>query len=200
MITDEQFTAFPKMARLQREVIVTEKIDGTNAQIHITDDGKMRFGSRTRWITPGDDNFGFARWATDHKDELMQLGPGRHFGEWWGRGIQRNYGLKERRFSLFNVTRWCLHNETPKAIPTADPRTIKMQDMLPACCHLVPVLRCGVNLTTIADSALYELFQRGSLAAPGFMNPEGIVLFHVAGNVGFKMTLDNDGVPKSTLK
>ena len=200
MITDEQFTPFPKMARLQREVIVTEKIDGTNAQIHITEDGKMLFGSRTRWITPGDDNFGFARWATDHKDELMQLGPGRHFGEWWGRGIQRNYGLSYRRFSLFNVTRWCPHGEVPKAIPTADPRTIKMQDMLPACCHLVPVLRCGINLTTIADSALYELWQRGSLAAPGFMNPEGIVVFHTAGNVGFKMTLDNDGVPKSTLK
>ena len=199
-MNDEQFTAFPKMARLQREVIVTEKIDGTNAQVYITDDGKMLFGSRTRWIIPGDDNFGFAKWATDHKDELMQLGPGRHFGEWWGRGIQRNYGLEERRFSLFNVSRWCLHNETPKAIPTADPRTIKMQDMLPACCHLVPVLRCGINLTTIADSALYELFQRGSLAAPGFMRPEGIVVFHTAGNVGFKMILDNDGVPKSTLK
>ena len=200
MNDEHPFTAFPKMARLQREVIVTEKIDGTNAQVYISDDGKMLLGSRTRWITPEDDNFGFARWATDHKDELMQLGPGRHFGEWWGRGIQRNYGLEERRFSLFNVARWCLHNETPKAIPTADPRNVKSQDMLPACCHLVPVLRYGVNLTTIADSALYELRQRGSLAAPGFMNPEGIVVFHVAGNVGFKMTLDNDGVPKSSLK
>lgn len=200
MNDEHPFTAFPKMARLQREVIVTEKIDGTNAQVHITDDGKMLFGSRTRWITPGDDNFGFAKWATDNKEELLKLGPGRHFGEWWGRGIQRNYGLSYRRFSLFNVSRWCPHGEVPKAIPTADPRTIKMQDMLPACCHLVPVLRCGVNLTTIADSALYELFQRGSLAAPGFMRPEGIVVFHVAGNVGFKMTLDNDGVPKSSLK
>jgi hypothetical protein len=32
------------------------------------------------------------------------------------------------------------------------------------------------------------------------MHPEGIVVFHTAGNVGFKMTLDNDGVPKSSLK
>ena len=200
MNDEHPFTAFPKMARLQRDVIVTEKIDGTNAQVYITDDGKMLFGSRTRWITPGDDNFGFARWATDNKEELLKLGPGRHFGEWWGRGIQRNYGLNYRRFSLFNVVQWCPHGEEPKQIPTADPRTVKMQDMLPACCHLVPVLRCGINLTTIADSALYELFQRGSLAAPGFMRPEGIVVFHVAGNVGFKMTLDNDGVPKSLLK
>ena len=199
-MNDEQFTQFPKMARLQREVIVTEKIDGTNAQVYITDDGKMLFGSRTRWITPGDDNFGFARWATDHKDELMQLGPGRHFGEWWGRGIQRNYGLNYRRFSLFNVVRWCPHGEVPKAIPTADPRNVKMQEMLPSCCHLVPILWQGLFSTAEATIQLWELGQTGSQAAPGFMNPEGIVLFHTAGNVGFKMTLDNDGVPKSTLK
>ena len=198
--TIEPFTPFPKMARLQREVIITEKIDGTNAQIYITDDGRMLTGSRTRWITPEDDNFGFAAWARDHKDELMQLGSGHHFGEWWGRGIQRNYGLEERRFSLFNVARWCLHNEEPKQIPTADPRIVKMQDVLPACCHLVPTLRRGINITTMAESALYELFQGGSVAAPRFMRPEGIVVFHVAGNVGFKMTLDNDGVPKSSLK
>ena len=199
-MNDEQFTQFPKMARLQREVIVTEKIDGTNALVYITDDGKMLFGSRTRWITPGDDNFGFARWATDNKEELLKLGPGRHFGEWWGRGIQRNYGLNYRRFSLFNVVRWCPHGEVPKAIPTADPRTVKMQDMLPACCHLVPILWQGLFSTAEATIQLWELGQTGSKAAPGFMNPEGIVVFHTAGNVGFKMTLDNDGVPKSSLK
>jgi hypothetical protein len=199
-MNDEQFTAFPKMARFQREVIVTEKIDGTNAQVYIIDDGKMRFGSRTRWITPGDDNFGFARWATDHKDELMQLGPGRHFGEWWGRGIQRNYGLSYRRFSLFNVSRWCPHGEVPKAIPTADPRNVKLQDMLPACCHLVPILWQGLFYYCWPENILTRLRKEGSHAAPGFDRPEGIVLFHVAGNVGFKMTINNDGVPKSTLK
>jgi hypothetical protein len=198
--TKEPFTPFPKMARLQREVIITEKIDGTNAQIFITDDGRMLTGSRNRWITPEDDHYDFAKWARDNKDELMQLGPGSHFGEWWGQGIQRNYGLDERRFSLFNVSRWCLHGETPQPIPTADPRIVKMQEVLPACCHLVPILRRGINISTLAESALYELTQRGSVAAPGFMHPEGIVVFHTAGNVGFKMTLDNDGVPKSSLK
>jgi hypothetical protein len=198
--TEHLFTPFPKLARLQREVIISEKIDGTNAQIYITDDGEMLTGSRNRWITPEDDHYDFAKWARDNKDELMQLGPGSHFGEWWGRGIQRNYGLDERRFSLFNVARWCLHGETPQPIPTADPRIVKMQGVLPACCHLVPILRRGINISTLAESALYELTQRGSVAAPGFMQPEGIVVFHTAGNVGFKMTLDNDGVPKSSLK
>ena len=190
------FQAFPKMARLSRECVITEKLDGTNAQILITEDGQMFVGSRTRWITPEQDNFGFAAWAHEHRDQLLNLGPGRHFGEWWGSGIQRNYNLKERRWSLFNVSRWCLHGEEPQQIPTADPRVVKMQDVLPPCCHLVPVLRRGEFSTTMAESALHDLRERGSVAAPGFMKPEGIVVFHVAGNVGFKKTLEKDGVPK----
>jgi len=193
-----EFIKFPKMARLSRECLVLEKIDGTNASIFITDDGQMLVGSRTRWITPESDNFGFARWAMEHREELLQLGPGRHFGEWWGSGIQRGYGLQkgEKRFSLFNVARWCLAGETPQRILTADPRIEKYQDVLPACCHLVPVLRRGVFDTWMCDDALDELREKGSLAAPGFMKPEGIVVFHVAGNVGFKKTLDKDDVPK----
>ncbi len=100
------FEGFPKMPRLMREVVVTEKIDGTNACVAISEDGSFQVGSRRRWITPEKDNHGFAAWAHAHRDELMQLGPGRHFGEWWGRQIQRGYGLDERRFSLFNVARW----------------------------------------------------------------------------------------------
>jgi hypothetical protein len=32
-----------------------------------------------------------------------------------------------------------------------------------------------------------------TFASSGFLNPEGIVCFHVAGNFGFKKTLGNDG-------
>lgn len=46
------FAAFPSIARLCRDMIVTEKIDGTNAQVHITEDGQVLAGSRSRWITP----------------------------------------------------------------------------------------------------------------------------------------------------
>lgn len=195
--TTHLFAPFPKVARLSREIIVTEKIDGTNAQILITEDGQMLAGSRTRWITPQDDNFGFAAWADQNRDELMQLGPGRHFGEWWGAGIQRKYGLSERRFSLFNVQRWCLHGTEPQQIPTCDPRVVKTQDVLPACCSLVPVLYRGDFNTAAVDSAIEFLRANGSAAAPGFMNPEGVVVFHTAGNVGFKKTLHKDEMPKS---
>ena len=200
-MTDIEFKPFPKMPRLSRDCIVTEKIDGTNAQILITPDGKMLYGSRSRWITPDDDNYGFARWATEHRDELMALGVGRHFGEWWGSGIQRGYGLPKgyKRFSLFNVARWCPAGETPKLIPQADPRIQKYQDMLPSCCDLVPILGHGSfdTISLLAASCLAQLESNGSLAAPGFMQPEGIVVFHVAGNCGFKKTIVADDRPKS---
>ena len=176
----EDFQAFPKMARFSREVIITEKLDGTNAQIFIDEFGEtMRVGSRNRWISPEADNYGFARWAYENREELMKLGPGRHFGEWWGRGIQRGYGLNERRFSLFNVSRW------------------SDDAVRPACCHVVPVLYHGMLNDLVVHDALAHLEVGGSLAAPGFMNPEGVIIFHTAGNVGFKKTLKDDDMPKS---
>jgi len=175
---ETKFVGFPKMARLSRECVITEKIDGTNAQVCITEDGKFLVGSRTRWITPENDNMGFARWAMEHKDELMLLGPGQHFGEWWGQGIQRKYDLKEKRFSLFNVHRW------------ADPI------VRPACCHVVPELFRGVFTTDIADRCIMNLKHGGSVAAPGFLKPEGIVIFHTAKGFLFKKTIEKDEVPK----
>lgn len=175
-----EFMAFPKIARWSREVIVTEKLDGTNAQIHITDDGQIFAGSRNRWIAPGDDGFGFAAWVEKNADELKQLGPGSHFGEWWGAGIQRKYNTGEKRFSLFNVHRW---GDDGK-------------DKRPACCHVVPVLFQG-NLDDMKVSMLLGgLGALGSVAAPGFMRPEGIVIFHVASQALFKKTLDRDDEPK----
>ena len=168
------FVGFPKMARLHRDIMITEKIDGTNAQVVVSDDcTSIRVASRTRWITPEDDNFGFARWAVDHTAELLTLGPGRHFGEWWGKGIQRGYGLAEKRFSLFNAHRW-------------DPAT------LPECINVVPVLYHGIFDMAQVSATMERLRTFGSVASPGFMEPEGIILYHLAGNVGFKKTLEGD--------
>lgn len=106
-----EFTPFPKIPRLFRDIVITEKIDGTNAAITFTpEDGwTLITQSRSRVIISSDDNFGFARWAENNAEALFEvLGFGTHFGEWWGSGIQRGYGLPkgEKRFSLFNVHRW----------------------------------------------------------------------------------------------
>lgn len=199
MSTFPEFSEFPKMARLSRDIVITEKIDGTNAQVLITEDGDMFTGSRTRWITPQDDNYGFAKWAEGNKSELLKLGAGKHFGEWWGNGIQRGYGLPkgEKRFSLFNTIRWCAYGQTPSRIITQDPKIEKYQEVLPEICHLVPLLYIGRFNSYDIENCLYGLKNNGSVAAPGFLKPEGIVVFHTAGNVGFKKTIEKDDTPKS---
>lgn len=182
MTDTNEFIPFQKLPRLSRDVIVTEKIDGTNACVYITDDGQVFSGKRTSWCTPERDNHGFARWVADNRDELLKLGPGRHFGEWWGAGIQRGYGLKEKRFSLFNTTRWA----------GADDR--------PACVGVVPVLYRGPFDTVAINGVLRELTINGSVAAPGFMDPEGVVIFHSASGTLFKKTIKNDDEPKSVVE
>lgn len=193
-IPDTPFEPFPKMGRLSREIVITEKLDGTNSSVFISDEGTIHAGSRTKWITPEKDNYGFARWVWTHKDELMQLGPGLHMGEWWGSGIQRGYGLKggDKRFSLFNTIRFCLHDQEPGIVSDFNPLAIRYQDKLPACCSLVPELYRGIFTTDAVEETLKKLEEHGSYAAP-FSDPEGVVVWHVAGQVGFKKTLGNDG-------
>jgi len=172
------FEGFASITRLSRQIIITEKIDGTNASVTVLEDGRVIAGSRNRYVFDPKDHFGFPGWVAEHIDELRTLGVGRHFGEWWGAGIQRRYGLGasgEKRFSLFNVSRWS---------DEADAR--------PACCHVVPTLYRGVFDTAAIQRCVDALVDGGSVAAPGFMKPEGVVVFHVPSGSLFKFTLDNN--------
>lgn len=165
-----EFKPWPKIVRIEnkRQAIFTEKIDGTNACIVIGDNGEFATQSRNRFIVPGDDNFGFAKWAYEIKQELIEkLGPGHHFGEWWGAGIGRGYGLTEKRFSLFNTRRWGNHNPPPCGI------------------GFVPTL----PVLTIEEAREY-LKINGSIAAPGFMRPEGAVMYEPDTDTCFKIIID----------
>lgn len=175
------FEEFPKIPRLRRNCVITEKIDGTNAQIYIGESGEFEVGSRTRIITPENDNYGFAKWAYANKEELLKLGPGRHFGEWWGLGIQRGYGMNKKLFSLFNVGRWTWDNEPPN------------------CCNIVPVLYSGPFNSSVIDFLIEDLKQNGSKAAPGFMNPEGLIVYHSAARSLFKVTVEKDSEHKGEI-
>lgn len=167
-----EFQKFKSIARLSRDITCTEKIDGTNGQVIVTDEGEFGVASRTKLITPDDDNFGFAKWAYDNKEEFIKFGPGRYIGEWWGEGIQRRYGIKGKRFSLFN--------------------THKFKENRPACCDIVPTLYHGPFDTEAIKNCMISLENSGSIASPGFMRPEGIVIFHEASNTLFKKTFEND--------
>jgi hypothetical protein len=186
-----EFKSFDKIARLKRGMVITEKIDGTNAQIVIPEipgefgDKPFLVGSRNRWITPEDDNFGFARWAYENQEELLKLGPGTHYGEWWGAGIQRRYGLTEKRFSLFNAGRWYdTHGSAGFVAEKLSPA--------PSCCYVVPILYSGPFSTESVDGIVEQLKSHGSLAAPGFMDPEGVVIYLPAARTLFKVTCKDD--------
>ncbi len=93
-----------------------------------------------------------------------------------GAGIQRRYGMVEKRFSLFNTSRWAAG--------------------VPALCHVVPVLYSGEWSQDAIDEALERLRSGGSVAAPGFLKPEGVVVYHAASQNLYKVTLDKDNEPK----
>ena len=177
-MTDVEFIAWPKISRLASEhMTISEKIDGTNACIQIIknefDQYSIYAQSRTRLITPANDNYGFAKWVNTHFHSLVpDLGDGVHFGEWWGQGIQRNYGMTEKRFSLFNTFRWDAargHFKTPGL-------------------DVVPLLHEGPLDTKDIERAHCLLMHEGSAAAPGWMKPEGIVVWLANARISYKIT------------
>lgn len=187
----DPFKPFPKIPRLHGDVHVTEKIDGTNAcfEYEQRSDGYLVGAcSRNRrlfhvelgldglptstpvWDGKGD-NAGFGAWVLANLDGLRRLGYGRHFGEWYGQGIQRTYGLDHKRFALFRA---------PKAgVPEGCPVSV------------VPELDVWGEFDTGRLALLMaELKLNGSQAVPGFMNPEGIVVFHARSGQLFKYTFE----------
>lgn len=184
-----EFQGFGKIQRLYdsaKGVIITEKLDGTNAAIHVRDGRVVGIQSRKRLITPEDDNFGFARWVTDNAEALADvLGDGLHFGEWYGKGIQRGYGIDEKRFALFNVARWeGIH----------DARVPQLES--------VPVLFNGSieddGLDGAVSVATTFLETQGSLVNPKFRNFEGIVVHFRDSGSSFKHIVNAPGSKKRT--
>lgn len=177
-MADIEFIAWPKTTRLFRDIVITEKIDGTNAAIIITDDGQVGAQSRNHLLTREGDNHGFCNWVLDNADALVELlGRGRHFGEWWGKGVGRKYDRQDRSFSLFNTAQW------GTMVPT------RLDDARIDC---VPVLYEGVFDQLIIEEQLRSLREYGSMAAPGFMDPEGVCIYHTQTRVVQKVTLDNN--------
>lgn len=175
-----EFQPWPKIPRLNREIVVTEKLDGTNAAVFINEDGTLgHIQSRSRIITPEDDNYGFAKYVHANKSTFESLGAGLHFGEWWGQGIQRGYNMTEKRFSLFNSSRW---NE----------------ETLPVGLYVVPTIYTGIFDSNAIEQAVDRLRTGGSIASSGFNKPEGIIVYHTAANQYYKVTLEKDEAHKGS--
>lgn len=201
-----EFKAWGKTPRLFRDIVITEKIDGTNSAVIIQEaefgaddsngleyvelDGKIYVvaaQSRNRLIAPGKttDNYGFAAFVQKNAEELVKaLGVGHHFGEWWGEGIGKRYNehMKNMRiFSLFNTERYrdvalYLSDEAGRL----------------AVVETVPVLFKGQFSENAIQDTASELLQNGSMAAPFVPNPEGIMIYHTQSKQVYKFTFDNN--------
>lgn len=215
------FEPWPKIPRLNKDIIVTEKIDGTNGAIIIVEaEGDLNIAlenkpantiatvvhngdgppdyegctaffvgaqSRNKLIEPGKaDNAGFAGWVQRNAEMLVHaLGPGRHFGEWWGPGIQRTYDEEFKRFSLFNVDRYT---------DLGDGHALHLPD--DTMVDVVPELYRGPFSQAAIEDTLETLRTGGSAASTGYMRPEGVVVYHAAARQTFKVLLEGDDVPK----
>lgn len=216
------FQPWPKTARLFKDAwVVSEKIDGTNAAIGVLEgrhvleggnddhvghvvwiemadtDGEVHHysvyaQSRNRLIWPGkgSDNYAFAEWVFTNAHDLARvLGPGLHYGEWWGAGIARGYGRTDRTFSLFNTSRW-RHLNDPEAREALNP---------PKELSVVPVLAVRSPDTNVVKGCLEVLREDGSIAQPGYMNPEGVCVFVGSSQTVYKVTFDGDR-PKGVMR
>lgn len=170
-MSEPEFRRWSSIERFSQMITITEKIHGSNAQIFVDDSGEVHAGSRERWLTLVHDNFGFCNHVKTHADEIRTLlGPGRHFGEWYGSGINSTYGLKTKRLALFD-TRW---QDKPR----------------PDWCDVVPILYQGLHSAEAVATTLAKLKQEGSVLQPGFMAPEGIVLRFERSGVLMKQVFD----------
>ncbi len=209
-----EFRSWGKTPRLFRDIVITEKIDGSNSAIIFAEvlgedvdhvgsnelivrgDRLFQVGaqSKNRLITPGKttDNYGFAAFVYANKEALFDLlGEGHHFGEWYGEGIQRRYGDANkgiRTFALFNTAK---HKDTFGSFEDEAGRHVLVES--------VPVLYEGPFSEEAIQAILQELGKRGSIAVPFHPNPEGIVVYHTQSKQVYKVTRDNNDKGKWEL-
>jgi hypothetical protein len=176
------FIKWPKTVRLENEKFtITEKLDGTNSQIIITEDYEIFAASRSGFLTAEKDNHKFYQWVRARQETLLNLlGPGRYVGEFVGRGIQRNYGLQEQRFYLFNG----LHPDMVDSDFRNALRSINI--------GFVPVLAEDINfwgLPKEIKDASADLLLNGS-QVNHYDQPEGIVIRSNPSNIIWKVIFD----------
>ncbi len=107
------------------------KVDGTNAAVHALPDG-FAAQSRTRMLTPEEDNYGFAAWAhaTEQLDWCASLharmGRAVVHGEWCGTGIQKRTAISRvgrKVFAAFAVQLGDPSRETTRLV--VDPERLR---------------------------------------------------------------------------
>lgn len=193
------YNSFPSIERLENiYCVISEKIDGTNGLIEINETN-VRFGSRNRYISFSDDNAGFANFFRHYEARFEDVAkdiitkepessdesyPLRIYGEWFGCGIQRGYGLKDKFFMPFSF----FYGE--KLIEYQVPNVITPN-----------IMYTGKFSMEVVNTCMQQLKLNGSGVVKDYKQPEGIVIFFPKYNFRLKETFNGakwkDGSPKS---
>jgi len=177
-----KYPSFPSIERIENiRCFINEKIDGTNGMIEITKDA-LRFGSRNTYLSSKEDNHGFYKFCKEYitypvSDIIIRrlypnnppTYPVRIYGEWFGKGIQRTYGLKARYFMPFNpyhadALTYC---GVPYIVYPAE-------------------LYSGKFSVSQLELCMDDLKLRGSKVIEDYMNPEGVVIYFPKYNFSLK--------------
>lgn len=214
-----EYKKFQKIPRLSRDCLITEKIDGTNANIFI-----LSYETLLDWQYPGDESYSnillpetrefienYCLYRTDN--EFMFAGSkarwlnltkqGDNFG--FARWVEENavelmkLGVGRHSGEWMGKGIQCNYGLEEKRFYLFNAMKWSIDPSLkPKCCKVVPILYKGMFHSVTVDTILTKLRINGSYAVPGWKTPEGLVVFHTASRTMYKKTLENDSKPKGT--
>ncbi|QFG25474.1 RNA ligase family protein [Actinomadura sp. WMMB 499] len=209
------FQRWPKTPRLNQDMIVTEKIDGTNGAVIIrkAPEGSPFTGSVEHLAGHKDGEVWFV--GAQSRNRLLPMGPrgmddvswrkedNAGFAQWvkqnaWALALTLGeghhygewYGQKIGRKYGLTERRFALFN-----VGRYGPLDLSTVPGL----ETVPVLYQGPFDSHDAMAIYDELMETGSRAVPGWDNPEGVIVYHCGSKQVYKVT-DNGDVPKWQLK
>lgn len=210
------FSAWPKIPRLRRDIVITEKIDGTNAAVRIFTAGPGYSEDYVSGSTVPDFPHVFCATVDDVDYYVVAQGRKRMlstetkatdnfgFARWVhgnaetlirGLGIGTHYGewygskIQSGYGYVDGERKFMLFNAsrwTPETI-TDDLTAIGVESPT--------VLYQGVFDVSEINYWIEYMKLAGSVHVPG-QKPEGIVIYHVASNNLFKVLCENDELPK----
>jgi len=112
------------------------KLHGTNAAVQIRN-RKIFAQSRSSYVTPENDNMGFAKWVEENREYFENLSDSNDvitiFGEWCGSGIQKGTAINqigEKIFCVFAVQYGDFIDETYNDIVKIEVDTFKINEFL----------------------------------------------------------------------
>lgn len=214
-----EYKAWPKIPRLNREIVITEKIDGTNGAIHIEEqpfgahaatsvaEGILVLGPPDKELD-GLPKFEYVVAAQSRKRVITPNDDNHGFAKWVYENAKE---LVEALGKGVHFGEWWgagINRGYGRTNKSYSPKTFslfntkKWADKInyvkwPVQLDVVPTIYEGPFSQGAVDHALYELRKYGSYAQPGFRRPEGVVVYHTAANDMFKVTLENDEAPKA---